>query len=271
MDAFTDKVIHGNCIDIMGNMPDGSIDLTVTSPPYDNLRTYGKDIDKVWCADIWQQIISQLYRITKDGGVAVWVVGDAAIKGSETGTSFRQALYAMECGFRLHDTMIYQKNGSSYPDTVRYYQCWEYMFILSKGKPGVINRIADRKNKWQGTWGQKSHRGQDGNMTKGEKAIYREYGVRFNIWKYNTGYGFSASDDIAHQHPAIFPEQLAIDHVKSWSNEGNIVFDPMCGSGTTLLAAEQLGRHWIGIDINEDYCALARERIELEKQQLKLF
>ena len=141
------KIICGNCVEIMKEWENNIIDLTITSPPYDNLRDY-----KGYVFD-FENIAKQLYRVTKSGGVVVWIVGDATIKGSETGTSFRQALYFKEIGFNLHDTMIYSKAGFQYPATNRYHQTFEYMFIFSKGKPKTFNPIKDRKNKWDGPWG----------------------------------------------------------------------------------------------------------------------
>ena len=250
------KIICGGCLEIMKNIPDESIDLTITSPPYDNLRDY-----KGYTFD-FEGIAKQLFRVTKKGGIVVWIVGDATIKGSETGTSFKQALYFKEIGCNLHDTMIYMKNGSSYPEKVRYYQCFEYMFIFSKGKPKTINLIRDRKNKWKGSWGKRSCRTKEGNLLVHDKVPYQEYGVRYNIWKINTGYGFSTKDKIAYEHPAIFPEKLAQDHIISWSNENDIVLDPMCGSGTTCKMAKVLNRNYIGVEISKEYCEIAKARIK---------
>lgn len=202
----------------------------------------------------------------KIGGVIVWVVGDATIKGSETGTSFKQALYFIKQGFNLYDTMIYEKNSMSYPSLSRYTQIFEYMFVFSKGKPKTINLLKDKKNKWAGhsNWGIPTQRSKEGNLTQTKKRTVKEFGIRNNIWKYNTGKGFSAKNNIAYQHPAIFPEQLAIDHIKSWSNKDDLILDPMCGSGTTCVAAKQLNRRYIGIDISEEYCKIAEERLQDE-------
>jgi DNA modification methylase len=251
------NLIHDDCIEAMKRMDEGSVDLTVTSPPYDNLRTYEGSL--VWNEDVWKGVLSQLYRVTKQGGVVVWVVGDATIKGSETGTSFKQALYAMECGFNLHDTMIWNKGGFSSPQSNRYGACSEYMFVLSKGKPVSVNIIKDRKTK---KGGQKLHSGKrkaDGSMrtSANHGNIRAEFGTRFNIWdqppvqsnKERTG------------HVAPFPEQLAHDHVVSWSNEGDTVFDPFLGSGTTGVAARKLNRSFIGIEKVEKYYDLAKGRI----------
>lgn len=241
------------------NIPNNFVDLIITSPPYDDLRTY-----KGFVFD-YKSILNELFRVTKNGGVVVWIIGDATINGSETGTSFKQALYAKEIGFNLHDTMIYEKAGFSNPSNNRYHQVFEYMFIFSKNKPKTFNPIKDRKNKWKGSWGNTSNRQKDGTLIKKEKTILDDYGMRFNIWKYANGKGFGQKDEIAYKHPATFPEQLAQDHILSWSNEGDIVFDPMCGSGTTCKMAWLNNRNFIGIDISEEYIN------EICKPRLKMY
>ena len=243
------EVIHGECIGVMQGMDDESIDLTVTSPPYDNMRTYkGYDFD-------FEGIADELFRITKQGGVIVWVVGDATIKGSETGTSFRQALYFKKIGFNLHDTMIWEKTGRI-PTQDRYYNVLEYMFILSKGKPKAMNFITDHKCVNGGRKQKKDKIINKGKHEKGEGYFIRnEYGRRSNIWKIHVGKNKTG-------HPAIFPEQLANDHIITWSNEGDVVFDPMCGSGTTLLMAKKNNRNYIGIDIAEEYVEMSKNRLE---------
>lgn len=239
----------GDSVQVMKDMlPDESIDLTVTSPPYDTLRDYnGFQFD-------FETMLSELYRVTKQGGVLVWVVGDQVVKGSETGTSFQQALYAITYNWNLHDTMIYEKAGVL-PSKGRYIQCFEYMFIFSKGKPKTFNPIMDRKNIWGGTktFGKASFRNQDGTLTKTTQKNVAEYGQRMNIWRYANGYGFGQKDKIAYNHPATFPEKLAEDHIISWSNPGDIVLDPMCGSGTVCKMAFLNNRKFIGIDISEEY------------------
>jgi site-specific DNA-methyltransferase (adenine-specific) len=258
-----------DCLDGMKEIPDGSIDLTVTSPPYDNLRTYNGIIDQ-WCFEKFQRIAEELYRITKDGGVVVWIVGDATINGSETGTSFKQALYFKECGFNLHDTMIYEKAGCSLPSPNRYLQHFEFMFVFSKGKPKTYNLICDRENRFE-RWGKtKKVREKDGSFTIRETKPFNKYGRRYNIWKYVTGgQGNTTTDNIAHEHPAIFPEQLANDHIISWSNPGDVVFDPFLGSGTTAKMAVLNGRHYIGFEIEPQYLQIASERIKEAERALK--
>ena len=236
------KLYNADCLEAMKTMEDECIDLTVTSPPYDNLRTYnGYTFD-------FEGIAKELFRITKKGGVVVWVVGDATIKRSETGTSFKQALFFKDIGFNLHDTMIYSKTGMKNPSNDRYHQTFEYMFILSKGKLKTFNPIKDRKNKYVGVHG-------------GEKSFRGEYGMRFNVWLYANGGNNSSKDDIF-IHPAVFPEQLANDHIISWSNEGDTVFDPFTGSGTTGKMALLNNRNFIGCEISEEYCDLAVKRIQ---------
>jgi DNA modification methylase len=255
------KIYNESNLETMAKMPDCFIDLTVTSPPYDGLRDYNG------FSFPFEEICQELFRITKDGGIVVWVVGDAVIDGSETGTSFKQALYFMQCGFNLHDTMIYEKNGPAYPASSksnRYSQVFEYMFIFSKGKPKCTNLIKDRKNRWGGenTFGKQSNRKKDGELQIKDTRATDEMGYRFNIWKYNNGFGYSTKDEIAFNHPAIFPEQLAADHINTWSNEGEIVYEPFCGSGTTPKVAIALNRKWVASEISAEYVEIANKRLQ---------
>jgi site-specific DNA-methyltransferase (adenine-specific) len=238
----------GDCLEVMKSLPSQSIDLTVTSPPYDNLRTYnGYSFD-------FEGIAKELYRVTKDGGVVVWVVGDATINGSETGTSFKQALYFKEIGFNLHDTMIWEKTGRL-PTQDRYYAIFEYMFVFSKGKPKAMNFICDHKTTAGGRVQKKDSVINKGNNVKGDGFFIRnKFARRPNIWKINIGINKTT-------HPAIFPESLAHDHIVSWSNEGNTVLDCFLGSGTTGKVAKQLNRQFIGIEISPEYLEIAKKRI----------
>ena len=253
------KLIHGDCIEEMAKMDAGSVDLTVTSPPYDNLRTYEGSLQ--WNEDIWKQVLEGLYRVTKEGGVVVWVVGDATIKGSETGTSFKQALYAMECGFRLHDTMIYTADKPPLTHN-RYEQKFEYMFIFSKGRPSSFDPIKEPCKHAKSTRSGTTMR-QDGDKlsSRSESGSVKASKIKGNVWFFGVGKNKSTKDKIAHQHSAIFPEQLAHDHIISWSNEGDTVFDPFLGSGTTGKMAKQLNRNFMGIEKVEKYYDIARERI----------
>ena len=252
------KIYNENCLETMKRMDDCFIDLTVTSPPYDNIRQYsGYSFD-------FETIARELFRVTKNGGIVVWVVGDAVIKGSESGTSFKQALYFKEIGFNLHDTMIFHKSPH-FPERInRYPQTFDYMFVFSKGKPKTFNPIMDHKNKPD------SHKGgevvrcgtlKNGEHTKKIRPKPREYSKRWNVWWFPIGYLSQTKDKVAYKHPAIFPERLAHDHIVSWSNEGDTILDCFAGSGTTLKMAKQLNRNYIGIDISEEYLEIIRKRL----------
>lgn len=264
MQEFLNRVIHGECSEIMQYMPSESVDLTVTSPPYDDLRDYNG------YSFPFEDIAKELYRITKEGGVVVWVVADQTKNFCESLTSFKQAIFFVEeCGFNLLDTMIYKKIGSPppYPNMRRYGNIFEYMFVFSKGKPKTFNPIKDRRNKIYGKINKgNTVRQKDGTTKKVRDYVPQKYGSRFNVWEYHVGKNKDTKDEIAMIHPARFPEDLAKDHILTWSNEGDIVFDPMCGSGTTLKQAYLNNRYFIGIDISYEYVELSRKRIELVKQ-----
>jgi len=246
---FDNVLFNEDCLVTMGSMPDGVVDLVVTSPPYDNLRTYnGFSFD-------FDSVVSELFRVVKDGGVVVWVVGDATVNGSETGTSFRQALKFMDVGFNLHDTMIWEKTGRL-PTQDRYYAVFEYMFIFSKGKPAAMNFICDHKNVNGGVVQRKDSVINKGSNVKGEGSFVRaEFSRRPNIWKVHVGRNKTG-------HPAVFPEQLASDHIVSWSNVGDLVYDPFMGSGTTAKMALLNDRRFVGSEISGEYCLIAAERID---------
>lgn len=259
------KIYNCDCLDGLKQMDDESVELTVTSCPYDNLRSY---IDKntgnecEWNFEVFKPIAQELYRVTKKGGVVVWIVGDACIDNGETGSSFRQALYFQELGFKIHDTMIYEKNSSSFPAKLtskRYSQIFEYMFVFSKGKiRGDLKLIADKRNKWAGwtNWGEHSQYDAAGNLVKTQniKPI-AEFSLRTNIWKYPVSFNDKTG------HPAVFPEKLAEDHILSWSNEGETVLDPFMGSGTTAKMAMLNHRNYIGFEINSSYYEKSLERV----------
>ncbi len=250
------NLMLGDCLERMKEIPDGSVDLTVTSPPYDNLRNYNNSLD--WGEHVWKPVLQELFRVTKKGGVVVWIVGDATIKGSETGTSFRQALYAKEIGFNLHDTMIYAKNSYMPLTHNRYEQAFEYMFILSKSKPKTFNPILIPSI----TAGTKRNRG-------GGKANESTYAERKRIENTTVGQ-FKQSPNIFYydvgkndktKHNAPFPEQLANDHIISWSNEGDTVLDCFMGSGTTGKMALLNNRNFIGIEKDAGYFEIAKQRL----------
>lgn len=253
------RIYCENNLETMARMSDNFLDLTVTSPPYDNLRTYNG-----YCFD-FESIAKELYRVTKQGGVVVWVVSDATIKGGETGTSFKQALYFKECGFNLHDTMIYMKdNPPPVGGDKRYYQAFEYMFVMSKGSPTTFNPIVeDRRNKWND---KRTLRTRPVTRNKAgvfvEKKVKIEGQVRLqNVWSYVVSGGSVSEEMFAHEHPAIFPESMVRDHIVSWSNVGDLVYDPFMGSGTTAKMALKNNRKFIGSEISQVYCDIANKRI----------
>lgn len=253
---MSEKIICGDALEVLKTLESESVDCVVTSPPYDNMREYkGFSFD-------FEGIAQELFRTLKIGGVIVWVVGDQCVNGSETGTSFRQALFFKELGLNLHDTMIYDKGKVVFPDPTRYHQVFEYMFIFSKGKPKSINLIADRKNKWHQSWGKRSYREKDGTLkVKEQIKDMQDFGVRNNIWLEQGGYQHTTKDKFAFEHPAMFPEKLAEGHVLTWTKEKDLILDPFVGSGTTGKMAKTHGRNFIGIDISAEYCALSERRL----------
>jgi site-specific DNA-methyltransferase (adenine-specific) len=271
------KIYNINCIDGMNKMDDESVDLCVTSPPYDDLRTYN-DSSK-WDFEVFKKVAKSLTRVLKPGGVIMWNVGDATVAGSETGSSFKQALYFKEeCGLNLHDTMIYEKSGIAFAageKSVRYSQAFEYCFILSKGKPKTVNIIMDKPNKWAGhtSWGNAKARNKEGELQdsgKKSKAI-REFGARTNIWRIVNSGGFGQKDDNAYNHPATMPMELARDHIKTWSNPGDLVIDPFTGSATTHLMSIEEGRNFIGFEIDKEYFDISIQRINKIKNSILKF
>jgi len=246
-------------LETLKRIPDNTIDLTVTSPPYGTLRDY--ENEDYLCAKDFEDLGKELYRTTKQGGIVVWVEGDAVKDGDESGTSFYHALMMKKFGFNLFDTMIYFKNGGLNSGANNsYVQKFEYMFVFSKGKPKTTNIIEDRPNLHTKPR-RKKKRNPDGTF-RIQDVITKETGKRYNIWSINTGYSHSTKDNFAFQHPAIFPEELVNDHIISWSNEGDLVYDPFMGSGTTAKMSILNNRNWIGSEISSEYCEIIEERVK---------
>jgi site-specific DNA-methyltransferase (adenine-specific) len=256
----------GDCLEVMKTIPDNSVDLVITSPPYDKLRNY-----KGYTFN-FEGIAKELFRVIKQGGVIVWVVGDQTINGSESGTSFKQALYFKEIGFNLHDTMIWHKPSCNFPDKKRYYQYFEYMFIFSKGSIKTYNLLNDKKNRYFGCKVARigGDRNKDGKLVpnsaykNNKDKIIKEFGNRGNVWYIPT----AATEKERINHPAKFPEKLANDHILSWSNEGDTVLDPMMGSGTVGEMAKLNKRNFIGIEISPEYFEIAKRRIDNTMENL---
>ena len=260
-----DTIYNEDCLTGMQRIPDGSVDCIVTSPPYDNLRKYG-GVGDGWSFEKFQQIAKEIARVLKEGGVCVWIVSDGVVNGSETGTSFRQALYFMECGLSLYDTMIWEKPSPQAPTEGRYYDVFEYMFIICKGKkPSCLNFICDHKNVSAGHTSIRETRScAEDRKSTGQIRTVKEYSRRFNVWQVSRDNGGTG-------HPAVFPYRLVRDHIISWSNPGDTILDPFLGSGTTAVAALREKRHFIGFELNRDYYDIALRRIKLEQQQQTLF
>lgn len=242
------KILQGDAlIRLRDDIASESIHCVVTSPPYDDLRSYGGDFE--WN---FEGIATELYRALAPGGVACWNVGDSVVNGSETLTAFRQAIYFVDrVGFRMHDTMIWQKSNFSNPEKVRYHQLFEYVFILSKGKPRVFNPICDKPNKYSGPLGKNTFRAKNGERAERPIKNGREFGMRGNVWTGNTrGQEMVCAKC---EHPAMMPKWLVKDLIFSWTNAGDVVLDPFAGSGTTGEAAISNGRQFVGIELNPEY------------------
>ncbi|MDR2692082.1 MAG: site-specific DNA-methyltransferase [Dysgonamonadaceae bacterium] len=259
---YINSIIAGNCVSVMKNFDDNVIDLTVTSPPYDDLRNYNGYVFP------FKEIAGELYRITKQGGVVVWVVADATIDATETGTSFRQALFFKDIGFNLHDTMIFRKrNPIPQIYRKRYNNEFEYMFVLSKGTVKTHNPIRvdclHAGLELNGT----TYKNYSKNEQVREKPAnpVKDRKIKGNVWEYVVGK--KQEDQEAKGHPAPFPCELARDHILSWTNKGDVVLDPMCGSGTTPRVACELNRQYIGIDISSGYCEMSRQRVKMIEMQ----
>ena len=252
------KFYHGDCRDGLEKLKSNSINLTVTSPPYDDLREYEESLE--WNKEVWEKVIEELYRVTVEGGVVVWIVNDATIDGSETLTSCYQKIHFKEVGFNIHDTMIYEKNSSAFPakkESNRYTQIFEYMFIMSKGIPNC-DLLCDKKNIWAGhtNWGQRTQYDKQGNLNKaGKQKLIPDFSIRNNIWKYSTGFNNKTI------HPAVFPYRLARDHILSWSNPGDLVLDPFMGKGTVGVECKKYNRDFIGMEKVLKYYNLSKKLI----------
>lgn len=250
-----DTIVCAKAEDYLATLSDNSVDLTVTSPPYDNLRTY-----KGFTFD-FECIARQIYRVTKQGGVVVWIVGDATVNGSETLTSMRQALYFVDvCGFRMHQTIIFEKDAMPFPPQKRYYDTFEYAFVLSKGEIKTFNGISE-KSRTAGQQSRPTHRQKNGDTKQSENITTKPTRLLTNVWRFGVGYMKTTQDDYAYEHPAMFPEALAERHILTWSNAGDVVLDPFMGSGTTAKMAAINRRSYIGCDISADYVTLATKRL----------
>lgn len=249
----TETIYTENCLDTLARVDDDVLDMTITSPPYDDLRDYNGYHFPV------EKIAAALFAKTMPGGVVVWVVGDRTLNGSESLSSFRHAIAFNDAGFRVHDTMIYAKNNPIPSDCgKRYRQCFEYMFCFSKGQPKTFNPITQKIKQEKAFKSFRITRVGRNDLAHDHVAPKRR--KVNNIFFYNVGTS-SSGDKVAFQHPAIFPEKLVEDQIRTWTNEGDLVYDCFMGSGTTAKVAHLLGRRWLGSEISAEYVRLAEERL----------
>ena len=248
-----DTGIHtADCVRFMETMEAAAVDLVVTSPPYDDLRDYkGFDFD---C----EAVAKGLAEVVKEGGVVVWVVGDR-INGGRTLTSFDHAFIFRDAGFTVYDAMIFKKRNTPFMRKRAYTNCYDFMFVFSKGTPATFNPLRSPSVR-SGLAPLPYLKGTDGINRKTEREL-SEHKVRTNIWSYAVGRNGTTADMYAFKHPAMFPENLARDHILSWSDPGDLVFDPMCGAGTTCKMAKATGRRWLGVDVSREYTTIARRRV----------
>ena len=253
------KIYNMDCAEGISLIDDESVALTITSPPYDNLRSYNGYLFD------FEKVSNELFRVTKNGGIVIWVVGDSTINGSESLTSFKQALHFVDIGFNLHDTMIYQKINYIPLTHNRYEQSFEYMFCFSKGTPKTFNPIMipcknAGKIESYGSFRRSSlDRNQAMRAPEGlEYKVTKDFKIHPNIFSYTLG-GEKTG------HPAVFPNKLAYDQIVSWSNKNDLILDPFMGSGTVACMCKILNHNYIGFEISEEYCNLSNRRIKNTK------
>lgn len=266
------KIYNEDNVSTLKRMPDNFLDLVVTSPPYDDMDEDFVPIPKKGLRDYngytwdFKGIVNELYRTLKPGGVVVWVVNDPTIKGSESLASSYQKIYFRKIGFNVHDTMIYGKASFLPRNHRRYEQCFEYAFVFSKGSPKTFNPILEKTKHAGKLLSGNTRRGgnKDGDKLSrlhGYGKPHKDTKIKENIWFYPTGWMHSYKEEYLKGHPAIFPEQLVTDHILSWSNEGDIVYDPFMGSGTVAKCCKLLNRYYIGSEISSEYVELSERRV----------
>ena len=256
---FKSYIKCGNSADLLKEVQSESVDMVLTSPPYDDIKNYNASLS--WTFETFKPIASELKRVLKPGGVIIWVVADKTEKGSETGTSFKQALYFKELGLNIHDTMIYKKLNYVPLTHNRYEQEFEYMFCFSKGRPKTFNPIKiPCKYAGESTWGKPSfYKTDDDALTPTKKSVIGSEKIKGNVFEYKTG---STTATKKYKHPAMFPPQLAIDQIGTWSEQEDIVLDPFMGSGTVGEIAVNMGRHFIGFELEPKYYEIVKQRVE---------
>ncbi len=258
------KIICGDCVEVLKSIPDNSIDLVVTSPPYDGIRKYNGFSFNLHSTG------KELFRVLKDGGIIAMVIQDQTKNFGKSLTSFKTIIdWCENVGFKLFETIIYKKHGAEGAWwTKRFRVDHEYIPIFLKGeRPAYFNK---EPLKIPSKHGGKTMTGcatrlTNGKTLKSKRVFINPMKCRGTLWDYTT---CGDGTRLKHQHPATFPDKIPVDFIRCFCPKNGIVLDPFIGSGTTALAAIQLNRNYIGIDISKEYCELAKKRIREEIELL---
>jgi hypothetical protein len=258
---WRNAILLGDALEILSRIPAGSIPLTLFSPPYDGIRDYGKN----WSLD-YKTLGRLLFGATCDGGVCAVVIGDGTKDFAKSLTTFRWAVdWVDNTGWRLFECCIYSRHGN--PGawwTQRFRVDHEYILIFFKGdrlrcfdKTALMIPSKHAGKVYSGT-----DRLTNGGFKKIEPKAVNDLKCRGTIWGYATSN--SEGNRTKLEHPATFPDRLADDLIHCFSKPGDLVFDPMCGSGTTCVMAAKAKRDYLGIEINPEYHSIAMKRIQAE-------
>ncbi len=261
------RIINADCIKATARLPANSIDLVMFSPPYDGIRDYKKG----WIFD-FPALGKNLYRLVKDGGVCAVVINDGTQDFAKSLTSFRLVLnWCDTAGWRLFETCIYQRDGNPGAWWKRRFRVdHEYIFLFLKGKkPKTFDKEPLMvPSKHAGRIYSGTDRLTSGKFKKIDHKPVKRMKCRGTVWKYPTSN--TEGNRTKLQHPATYPDPLAQDIIQCFSEPGDTVLDPMCGSGTTCVMAMKMKRQYMGIDINEEYCQIARKRLWQEAPSAEL-
>lgn len=249
-----------DAIEHASTLASDSVDLVLFSPPYDGVRDYRGN----WTLDL-PALGSELLRVVKDGGFAVMVIADGTKNQRKSMTTFRTAVAWEDAGWSLFESVIYSRDGR--PGAwwaTRFRVDHEHILMFYKGKrPRPVThhdglRVPSKHagKKWTGT-----QRLTDGTLVKTSATVAADK-CRGTIWHYATSN--SEGNRTKAKHPATFPDALARDVILALSAPGDVVYDPMMGSGTSVVIAAQEGRRWLGNDFFAEYVEIAQQRLAVE-------